>query len=114
MPYHDTTWTIVAKDDNDSVIVEQDVRVYYEISGIHQQGLEVLNIKDVKALFRKHDKWVERELPDDLLQLAKLHFDTSADFAEEIWNAHEEDAKQDYADARGDEVRLRRLDNKES
>ena len=102
---HDTTWTINTVDGKDTV-VELDVRVHYNFEPVSK----VVNVTDVKALFRKHGHWIERDIPEELHTLAVKHFDSSEDFQALVEVEREESAKQDAADAKADHLRERKED----
>ena len=78
----DTTWNVADKDGN--CFVELDVRLYAD----YNTPSDDPDITDVKALFHKHGKLCEFDMPDDLqaLCIRQLQRDATlmADWAQQI------------------------------
>lgn len=101
--HHDTTWTVHTVDGKE-VVVELDVRVEYN----YEPASKVINVTEVKGLFRKHGKWITLDIPEELRVLALKHFDSSAEFQQEIETYRAEMAFDDAADAKADHIRERK------
>lgn len=102
---HDTTWEVYTTDGS-QIVVELDVRVHYDYERVSQ----VIVVREVKALFRKHDKWIELDIPEDFRVLAAKHFDASPTFEDEILKYQDFIARDEVADAKADHIRERRDD----
>lgn len=108
MPRHQYDWTWAVQDAAGNTFTELDVRVFGDWSdGPELAGPTNL---DAKALFMKHGKWQEFDIPNDLRTLCIRDLDRDHDLAHEWAMEIAANASQDAADSLGDHIRERRED----